>query len=177
MTRYIALLRDINVPGQPLISMDDLRAWFEAIPGISDVSTYLASGNVLFHSANDNESLLVSELEKTLHNRVDHPVVVLLRKFEDMQRIVQNNPLTTVKTEEKNRMYVTFLSDVPAFDVRGSLGVYSNDAEYARVVSREVYVYSNNYGKTCFSNTFIEKKLGLKATTRNWTMVNKLIEL
>jgi uncharacterized protein (DUF1697 family) len=157
--------------------MDELRAWFEAIPGITNVTTYLASGNVLFHAENDNELVHVSEIEHLLTRRVGHPVVVLLRKFEEMQRIIQNNPLTTVKTEEKNRMYVTFLSDVPAFDVRGSLGVYSNDAEYARVTNREVYVYSNNYGKTCFSNTFIEKKLGLKATTRNWTMVNKLIEL
>jgi uncharacterized protein (DUF1697 family) len=177
MTKYVAFLRDINIPGQPMISMDDLRAWFEAIPGVSDVTTYLASGNVLFHSLNDNESLLVSEVESLLSNRVGHSVVVLLRKYDELKRIVQNNPLTTVKTEEKNRMYVTFLSDVPAFDVRGSLGVYSNDAEYARVVNREVYVYSNNYGKTCFSNTFIEKKLGLRATTRSWTMVNKLIEL
>ena len=45
-------------------------------------------------------------------------------------------------------------------------------------VGREVYLYCpNGYGKTKFSNVFIEKKLGVSATTRNWKSVLKLHEL
>lgn len=177
MTRYVALLRGINIAGQNLVSMESLRTYFEEIPGIENVITYVQSGNVLFDGPLTNGHELINTIETKLTERLGYPVNVLLRLFSEMVDIVQNNPLTTVKTEEKNRLYVTFLSDEPAYDVRGSLGVYSNDAEYARVLNREVYVYSNNYGKTCFSNTFIEKKLGVKATTRNWATVNKLIEL
>jgi uncharacterized protein (DUF1697 family) len=177
MTRYVALLRGINVSGQMLIQMEDLRSWVTEIPGITNVVTYVQSGNVLFDAPVDDGKSLAKKLEQHLETKLGHKVDVLLRLFSEISDIVANNPLTTVKTEEKNRLYVTFLSEVPAFDVRGSLGVYSNDAEYARVVNREVYVYSHNYGKTCFSNTFIEKKLGVKATTRNWTTVNKLLDL
>lgn len=177
MTRYIALLSGINVNGQNLVSMESLCAYFAEIPGVENVSTYTQSGNVLFDAPIADGGKLVKTIEAKLEEKLGYAVNVLLRQFSEMKDIVANNPLTTVKTEEKNRLYVTFLSEVPAFDVRGSLGVYSNDAEYARVVNREVYIYSNNYGKTCFSNTFIEKKLGVKATTRNWSTVNKLIEL
>jgi uncharacterized protein (DUF1697 family) len=177
MTRYIALLRGINVTGQNLVSMESLRSYFEEIPGVKNVITYVQSGNVLFDAPIADANTFVPIIEQKLHQKLGYEVNVLLRLFSEMKQVIENNPLTTVKTEEKNRLYVTFLSEVPAFDVRGSLGVYSNDAEYARVVNKEVYIYSNNYGKTCFSNTFIEKKLGVKATTRNWATVNKLVEL
>ena len=163
--------------GQHSVSMEELCTYIGELPHVSNVSAYMQTGNVLFDAPLLDGATLVKDLEKKLKERIGYEVNVLLRLFSEMEEIVSNNPLTTIKTEEKNRLYVTFLSEVPAFDVRGSLGVYSNDAEYARVVNREVYIYSNNYGKTCFSNTFIEKKLGVKATTRNWATVNKLLEL
>lgn len=163
--------------GQPSASMDDLCAIFEELPHVENATAYQLSGNVIFDAPLLDGGTLVNDLETKLKQKLGYEVNVLLRLFSEMEEIVANNPLTTIKTEEKNRLYVTFLSEVPAFDVRGSLGVYSNDAEYARVVNREVYIYSGNYGKTCFSNTFIEKKLGVKATTRNWATVNKLLEL
>ncbi|GAA4468131.1 DUF1697 domain-containing protein [Nemorincola caseinilytica] len=157
--------------------MDDLKAYFGEVPGVENVVTYMLGGNVLFDAPLIDGATLVHTIETKLKQKLGYEVDIMLRLLSEMEEIVQNNPLTTIKTEEKNRLYVTFLSEVPAFDVRGSLGVYSNDAEYARVVNREVYIYSNNYGKTCFSNTFIEKKLGVKATTRNWATVNKMLEL
>lgn len=176
MVRYVAFLNGINASGH-IVKMDDIKSCFEEILGIHNVTTYVQSGNVLFEIADTEDAVLRRIIEKQLTEKLGHPVTAIIRRIEDLKNIVKNNPFTTIKTEEKIKLYVTFLSDFPAYDVRGSLGVYSNDAEYARVVHREVYVYSNNYGKTCFSNSFIEKKLGLEATTRNWSTVNKLAEL
>ena len=53
--RYVALLRGINVGGKTLIKMADLRACFEQL-GFDDVSTYIASGNVLFETGGDGEA-------------------------------------------------------------------------------------------------------------------------
>jgi uncharacterized protein (DUF1697 family) len=176
MIRYVAFLNGINVSGQNLITMDELREHF-SIPGFYNISTYTQSGNVLFESAENNESVLRKVIEDQLGSRLGYSVTAIVRKFDDISNVIKNNPFDTIKTEEKSKLYVTFLSDIPPFDLRGSLGVYSNDAEYARVVNREVYVFSYNYGKTCFSNSFIEKKLGVNATTRNWATVNKIAEL
>jgi len=176
MIRYIAFLRGINVAGHNPVKMEDLRSYF-SMPGIENVATYIQSGNVLFDSDETNEKLLVKTIETQLRKQLGYDVPVILRMIHDVKKVIKNNPFDTIKTEDKGKLYVTFLSDIPSYDVRGSLGVYSNDAEYARVVNREVYVFSPNYGKTCFSNTFIEKKLGLSATTRNWATVNKIIDL
>lgn len=176
MIRYIAFLRSINVAGHNSVKMEDLRSYFE-MPGIENISTYIQSGNVLFESEETDERKLTNKISDQLQNKLGYPVTVILRSMFDLKKVVKNMPYDTIKTEEKSKLYVTFLADVPPFDVRGSLGVYSNDAEYARVVNREVYIVSPNYGKTCFSNTFIEKKLGLQATTRNWATVNKILDL
>lgn len=176
MIRYVAFLRGINVSGQKLIKMEELRTHFQ-MPGIENITTYIQSGNVLFETEETNEALLRNKIEQQLQQKLGYKVTAVLRMFHEIGKVIRNNPFDSIKTEEKSKLYVTFLSEVPSYDVRGSLGVYSNDAEYARVVNREVYIFSNNYGKTCFSNTFIEKKLGVAATTRNWATVNKITEL
>jgi uncharacterized protein (DUF1697 family) len=176
MTRYVAFLRGINVSGQKLIKMEDLRTYM-AMPGITNVATYIQSGNVLFTSDEVDEDILRKRIETQLEQKLGYKVLAIIRMIRELQSVARNMPFDTIKTEEKNRLYVTFLADVPAMDAQGIMGIYSNDAEYARIVHKEVYVYSPNYGKTCFSNTFIEKKLGMQATTRNWATVNKLLDL
>lgn len=176
MIRYVAFLRGINVSGQKLIRMEELRSHFE-MPGIENIATYIQSGNVLFDSDETDEKALRNKIEQQLEQKLGYKVTAIIRMQHAIKKIVKNNPFDTIREDQKSKYYVTFLADTPSYDVKGSLGVYSNDAEYARVVNREVYIYSNNYGKTCFSNTFIEKKLGLAATTRNWATVNKILEL
>jgi uncharacterized protein (DUF1697 family) len=176
MIRYVAFLRGINVSGHNLVKMEDLRQYFQ-MPGIYNVSTYIQSGNVLFESEEYDETVLRAKIEKQLSDKLGYKVPVVLRMSHELKSIIANNPFDHIKTEDTMKIYVTFLTDTPAFSVRGSLGVYSNDAEDARVVKREVYIRTGNYGKTCFSNTVIEKKMGMTATTRNWATINKILEL
>lgn len=176
MVRYVAFLRGINVAGQKLITMDELREHFE-LPGFQNISTYIQSGNVLFESEETDEVELRKKIEKQLKDKLGYDVTVILRMFHEIRNVIKNNPFDHIKNDDTRNLYVTFLSDIPPYAVRGSLGVYSNDAEDARLVKREVYILSSNYGKTCFPNSLIEKKLGVAATTRNWTTLNKILDL
>jgi uncharacterized protein (DUF1697 family) len=177
MLRYVALLRGINVAGHKVVSMEDLRAHF-AMPGIEKHSLLIYRAVMYYLTVTRQmKTLLHQQITTQLEHKLGYKVPVVIRMIHELKKVIKNNPFGDIKTEEKSRLYVTFLSEVPPFDVRGSLGVYCNDAEYARVVNREVYIYSPNYGKTCFSNTFIEKKLRVAATTRNWATINKIVEL
>ena len=49
MTTYLVLLRGINVGGKNKVPMARLRELLEEL-GYSDVSTYIASGNVILSS-------------------------------------------------------------------------------------------------------------------------------
>jgi uncharacterized protein (DUF1697 family) len=55
-TKYVALLRGINVGGKNIIKMSDLKQRFEAM-GLADVSTYINSGNIIFSSENNSRDL------------------------------------------------------------------------------------------------------------------------
>ena len=177
MIRYIAFLQGINPAGQKQVTMDEVRDYFEELLGLQNISTYIQSGNVLFESEATDETDLRYKLEKQLKDRLGYEVKVILRMFHEIRNVIKNNPFDQLKTADTRNLYVTLLSDVPPYSVRGSLGVYSNDAEDARLVKREVYILSGNYGKTCFPNSLIEKKLGVAATTRNWATLNKILDL
>ena len=177
MVRYIAFLNGLNAQGQKVTTMEELRGYFEELLGLQNVITYIQSGNVLFESEATDEVDLRTKIEKQLRERLGYNVTVILRMFHEIRNVIKNNPFDHLRVDDTRNLYVTLLSDVPPYAVRGSLGVYSNDAEDARLVKREVYILSSNYGKTCFPNSLIEKKLGVAATTRNWATLNKILEL
>jgi len=80
MTRFLALLRGINVGGNNLIKMNDLKAEFERL-GFQDVKTYIQSGNVIFSSALSDKLKLTELLEKSLSEKFSYPARVLLEQL------------------------------------------------------------------------------------------------
>ena len=175
MIRYVAFLRGLNAIGQKIAGADELQSCFEQ-PGFHNIKTYIQSDNILFDTEDTDEAGMGMKIEKQLEQKLGYTVKVLVRMVHEVKNVIKNNPFQNMNTKGR-KLYVTFLSDVPPPSVRGALEVYSNDAEDARLVKREVYILSGNYGKTCFPNSLIEKKFGVIATTRNWDTLNKILEL
>jgi uncharacterized protein (DUF1697 family) len=88
--RYLALLRGINVGGKNLIAMADLRSAF-VTAGFDDVSTYIASGNVLFRTERPGASLQ-DEIEGMLRKRFGIPLVVVVRSHRQLRAVVAKAP-------------------------------------------------------------------------------------
>jgi len=88
--RYVALLRGINVGGRTLVKMADLKACFEEL-GFEDVSTYIASGNVLFESGEDAAGL-ATMIEAAIEERFELPVKVVVLDRASYARIVKAIP-------------------------------------------------------------------------------------
>ena len=85
MARYVALLRGINVGGNNMIKMADLKACFED-GGFTDVSTYIQSGNVLF-TATGAASAIPAEVERILRSSFSHyDASVVIRSKRQMRR-------------------------------------------------------------------------------------------
>ena len=66
MTTYIAFLRAINVSGQKLIKMEELRSALAGIPGVKNVRTYIQSGNVIFDAQEGEEEKQRVKIEKQI---------------------------------------------------------------------------------------------------------------
>ena len=88
--RYVALLRGINVGGRTLVKMADLKTCFEQL-GLEDVSTYIASGNVLFESG-DDAAELATTIEAAIEQRFELPVKVVVLDRASYARIVKAIP-------------------------------------------------------------------------------------
>jgi len=89
-TRYVALVRGINVGGRNKVSMADLRATLEAA-GLRAVSTYIQSGNVLFESDAPRGSL-EDHIETAIKGHFGVPIIVVVRSHQQLRRVVERAP-------------------------------------------------------------------------------------
>jgi uncharacterized protein (DUF1697 family) len=89
--RYVALLRGINVGGKTLIKMADLKSCIEAL-GLDDVSTFIASGNVLFETGRRDAAGLEGEIERAIEERFGLRVKVVVLDRAAYARIVKTVP-------------------------------------------------------------------------------------
>jgi uncharacterized protein (DUF1697 family) len=176
--KYISILRGINVSGQKKIKMADLKSLYELL-GLKNVVTYIQSGNVIFDVETKNIAKLKSTIEKTIEEKYEFHVPVAIRTNREMANIIENNPFGPINlAEDGTKILVTFLSSKPTEANISSLQQYVAAPEKLFVVEKEAYLYCpNGYGKSKLSNTFLEHKLEVEATTRNWKSVHKLSEL
>jgi uncharacterized protein (DUF1697 family) len=89
-TKYVALLRGINVGGRNKVAMADLRAAIESA-GHTDVTTYIQSGNVLFRSSTPRAEL-EDGIEAVLERRFGFPIVVVVRSHAQLRSVVERAP-------------------------------------------------------------------------------------
>lgn len=91
VVRYVALLRGINVGGRTLVKMHALRSCLEGL-GLDDVSTYIASGNVLFESRKRDAARLETTIEHAIERTFELPVKVVVLDRAAYARIVEAIP-------------------------------------------------------------------------------------
>lgn len=121
MTNYVALLRGINVGGNNLIKMDQLRAQF-AQWGLASVHTYIQSGNVLFKSDHDDRKALQTLLEKNLESAFHYNARVILRSLPDMARTLAAFPsIFAARDWRHNVIFLADAIDVPDLVFRFNL--------------------------------------------------------
>ena len=175
MAIYIALLRGVNV-GQNLLSMERLRDICAGL-NFKNAVTYIQSGNIVFE-AEDSAPDCVTALEKRLGGETRLPVSVMVRTPADLGVIIRRNPFLRDKTVDRSKLHVAFLAKEPAKESLPKLSAIKAGTDQFRVSNHEVYLYCpGGYGVSKLSNSAIEKALGLRATTRNWNTVNKLLQM
>lgn len=180
MPVYLALLRGINVSGQKLIKMEDLRNRLGEA-GFSNVKTYIQSGNVVFESPEKDTGKLAASLEASIEKAYGFDVTVFVLTAKELEAAIDNNPFTKGREEESSgfkKLYVTFLSDEPYGENLEKLRQAPIGNDKIEVVGRVLYFsLDSNASNLKLSNNLIESKLKLRATTRNWNTTLKLLRM
>ena len=178
MTTYISILRGINVGGHKKILMADLRALYEKL-GFINVRSYIQSGNVVFDNADDKSNRAIAEMiEHALEIKYKFQVPVLVRQADDLINTIKNNPFSREVDVDPSRVAVTFLESQPTSDNLLKLEGVNFLPDRFIIDGLNIYLHCpESYGNSKLSNNFFENKLKVRATSRNWKTINKLVEM
>jgi len=179
MTVYVSMLRAVNVGGTGLIKMDALRDLYESL-GFADVRSVLQSGNVLFRSGLTDRQRLVKRITQEIERQFDLQVEVILRTLTEIVNIVDRGPVLSPRAD-KSKLLVMFLSAVPGASQQDALKKWHESKELKELLEirgPEIYLYyPDGVGRSKLTNAFMERKLDVSGTARNWNTLLKLVEL
>jgi uncharacterized protein (DUF1697 family) len=176
MHTFVALLRGINVGGRAMIPMPELKSLLASM-GLADVSTYIQSGNVVFSSPTRDAPALAGAIEERIAEAFGVSTTVLLRTPAELAEIAGSNPFLG-READLTKLHVVFLSASPAAGAVGELDPERSPPDEFSVRGREIYLHlPNGAGRSKLTVDYFEKRLGVRATARNWKTLTKLIEL
>jgi uncharacterized protein (DUF1697 family) len=157
--------------------MNDLRALFETIP-LSNVTTFIASGNVIFDAHAVDEAALQAKIEKHLKKSLGFEVSTFIRSCAEVEAIARFDPFPRQDTTlSGHSLYVAFLKQPPAAPVHRRLADLRSDIDDLRLEGRQLYWFCRGrMSDSTISGATIEKTIGEPATVRNITTLRRLAE-
>lgn len=179
MPRYVALLRGINL-GKRRVKMDDLRAHFEALK-FSRVSTFIASGNVLFETAAREDLKLAAKIEQHLHARLGYEVDTFVRSAAEIAAAAAHRPFAAALMDApENTTFCYFLKTPLTSAQADGLSRCRTEFDSFQVEGREFYwlcqKIKSHESKVWTLPAIRALKLP-SSTARNLTTVRNLAEL
>jgi uncharacterized protein (DUF1697 family) len=175
VTRYVALLRGINVGAHRRVAMADLRALMGGL-GYGDVQTLLQSGNAVF-AAEGSPERVTRDLEREIAAKLGVEVEVVVRTGEELAGVIERDPLGEVVSDPK-RYQVSFLSAQPDAELARELAALDFAPERCVFSGREIYAWHpDGIHSSKLAKLLSGPRLGVTATARNWNTVVKLLEM
>ena len=174
--KYVALLRGINVGGNTMIKMETLRATFSSL-GFENVKSYINSGNLAFDTAKSDDGKLAKKIREAIKKDFGKEISIMVRSIAEIEEIIANNPYDGRFDNDKD-MHVFFLETELSPENRQLLLDQNSDSELISVNGRTIYyLLGISIVDSVLGKGFIDKKLKISATARNWRTVKKLAEL
>jgi uncharacterized protein (DUF1697 family) len=172
--RYAALLRAVNLVKRNRIAMADLRQILAGL-GYGDVATHLASGNAVFTS-DLTPAALEAQIAAALVEHAGLSCAVMVRSGPRLAAIVAANPLRA-EPANPSRYFVSFLAAQPDPAMVAAFAALDLGPERAWVSGREAYFEVPASADWVLTPAFLEKRLGVAGTARNWNTVTRLAGL
>ncbi|MCB0181161.1 MAG: DUF1697 domain-containing protein [Anaerolineae bacterium] len=178
MNTYVILIRGINVGGKNKVRMADLRQCLEEL-GFAQVSTYIASGNVILESDQQPDTIktqiegLLPE-KFTLDNKLIKVLVLTRRQF---QAVIENKPKGFGDQPDQYHSDAIFLIDI---DMDQAMPVFSPREGVDKIWAGEGVIYSQRLSAQR-TKSRLSKIMAAPAyksmTIRSWQTTTKLLEL
>ena len=172
-TKYIALLRGINIGGHN-VQMERLRALFVEL-GFSNVRTYIQTGNVFFESAETDAAELTGKIEDHLRAALGYDVPTFVRTIEQLAETLAAAPFDGIELTPETRHLIVFISKSLPADLKLPLLSPKGDYELIGLTDRAVFVAVHLIKGKFASSNFLEQTFGVKTTARFYHTAGKIL--
>jgi len=173
--RCVAFLRAINVGGR-VVKMERLKQLFEDA-GLTNVETFIASGNVIFDAGSKKPAALERSIEKALNAALGYEVATFVRTCAELRDIAAHKPFPAAAIDRAAAFNVACLGAPPDAVAKKALMALQTTLDDFHVNGREVYWLSRaKQSDSRISNAVFERALGCRATTRSITTIRKMAE-
>ncbi|MGV8095720.1 MAG: DUF1697 domain-containing protein [Mangrovibacterium sp.] len=174
MNTYIILLRGVMPTGKNKVPMAQLRQVLTD-DGFTNVRTWIQSGNVVLQTA-----LSAKELEQRVHHLIKEHIgpdlAVVVRTGAQLKKVLDGNPFR--EGYDISRVFFVSFKESPDEGRVKELLAQDFSPEKLVITKSAAYMYvPGTYGRDKLSTNFLEKKLGIAATMRNFNTMVKLVEL
>ena len=173
MTRFVALLRGVNVGGNKGVPMSALKAVAEGLC-LGNPRTVLQSGNLVFSAKGQTVAVLEAALEQAIQAEIGVQTAVSVRSAADWSALTRANPFPDeAKADPSHLLLVAFKTPPDPSGPAKIAEVYDGPERVA--VSREhaFIVYPDGIGRSKLTAALLGRHLG-QGTARNWNTVLKL---
>lgn len=175
--KHLTLLRGINVGGNNIIKMTDLKLCFENM-GFTDVSTFIQSGNVIFKPDEKDKTKLTNKIEQVLSQRFNYTSRVVVIAHQQLKKVVDEAPRGFGEDADKYRYDVLFLKEplTPNETMKNVKPKEGVDNAYA---GEFVVYFSRLISRAAQSHLskIITLPVYQNITIRNWNTTTKLLAL
>ena len=174
MTRFVSLFRGINVGGHQQVRMDELKALHISL-GLTDVVTYIQSGNVVFTGDDADVAQLARRIEDGFAQKFGFSTKVIVRTSAELQDIIAHNPFQDQPQKESKWVVVLFLATRPDSTALEDLQKSYDGPEEFYLLGQELFIYyPDGIGRSKLTAPLLDKKLKTTGTGRNWNTILQL---
>lgn len=174
MQVWIALFRGINVGGNNIVPMAELRAALSGA-GFAGVKTYIQSGNLVFQAEGDREGLR-QKIAAIVEAKFGFEPKLMLFSCDDIEAALNANPFSEAEADPKS-LHLMFMDEAPNDPDLKAIGKLKSASESFQLLEAVFYLHApDGIGRSKLA-TRAERFLGVPATGRNWRSATKILEL
>lgn len=173
--RCLALLRGVTPTGRNRIPSMSSLAGALADEGFENVQTYLQSGNILLDTGLSRAGA-AEKIHSVILEKIGPDLTVIVKTREELAEAVSGNPFGG--DCDSSRIHLTFTNDAPDAEKVKSVEATAFDGEKLVFGSACFYLYlPRGVARRVLYSGYLEKHLGIRATTRKLGVVQTLCEL
>lgn len=175
MSRSVLLLRAVNVSGRNSVPMARLREVLASETDLRNVSTYIASGNVICDSPDDQASAC-ARVRDVIRAEFDVDTPVIARTHDDLVEALVANPFGD---GVEKLVHTMFLEGAPSAGALELLEARLVKGEELALIGHELWINYSADGvhASKLTKAVFDRALGVAGTARNLRTTRRLADL